>query len=530
MIVLAELLAGLGLLFVGLRLISHHLQQTTGRRMRRLLQSATRSAWLGFAAGTGVGAATQSSNAVTLIAGNLVRSGTLTVRDAVPVVAGANVGTAALVFLASVDLHLIVLYLVALIGLGYQLRFDRHPSRRDWIGAGLGLALLFLGLDFIKSAPHRLDPVLLGALLQGMPPLLAFVVGLAVATVTQSASTATILAVAAMQAGFVGLNDGIWLVLGANIGSGAAVMIAGSGLTGSGRQLCLTQVAIKIAGSALVALGWLAAWLALPQPPDAWLAAHIGANPAPALSILFLLLQLSGGLAVTAARGPVQRRLERLSPPTTEERESRPRYIDEHAMDDPLTAVELATLERDRLIRLLPQLLPDLDHAGYAPAARRAQQHGNTTVAVETEAFVVELIDRHLQHDDLHAALHLQNSLATLQSLQQTLFAFAEAVDAFAGPRPALVFTLSESLRTLTLLLTDAVEASPADAADFALLAQLTGDRGDMLERLRRDLAASRHDAELIRRVLAVAGLFERAVWLLGRLAAAVGPDTRAAA
>ncbi len=525
MLAAAELLGGLGLLFVGLRLLGFHLQQTTGRRMRRILQSATRSAGLGWIAGAAAGAATQSSNAVTVIVGNLVRGGVLSVRASVPVIAGANVGTAVLVFLAAVDFHLVVLYLVALVGLLYQARVDRNPQWRDWTGAGLGLALLFLGLDFIKGAPAQLPAEVLGGLLDGGLGLIAaFAVGLVVATITQSASTATILAVAAIQTGVLGLGDGVSIVLGANVGSGVALWLTAGDLTGSGRQLCLAQVAIKLAGSTLVALAGGGVLLA----PEALAASGLGAvaeaRPAFALSVLFLVLQVVGGLCVGLARDRCGVVLARLCPPSIEERASRPRYIHERALEDPLNAIELATLERNRLVGLLPEVLPDLDRGHDDAPARRARHQGALAVLAETEAFAVELIDQHLQREDLDVALRLQASLGALRQLQLTLHDFAETVQGFAADRPPLVFTLSESLRTLTMLLADAVAHAAADPADFATLAELTGDRGELLERLRRDLAGSRYDPELIRRLLLVAALFERAVWLLGRLSAATAP------
>jgi phosphate:Na+ symporter len=521
MLTLAELLAGLGLLFVGLRLVGLHLQQATGRGLRRILQAATRSPALGMLSGAAAGVATQSSNAITLIAGNLVRGGTLTVRDAIPVVGGANVGTAALVFLAAIDFHLAVLYIVALVGLAYQLKLDAHPRRRDWAGVALGLALLFLGLDFIKAAPGHLPPGQLTALIGGgLSPALAFVAGVGMATLTQSASTATILAVAAVQSRVVGLDDGVWLVLGANVGSGVAVMLAGSGLTGSGRQLCLVQVLVKLAGSGLVAGAWLIAQAASPVSPAAWALEIAGGRLSPTLSILFLVLQLSGALLVTVLRSPVERWVRALSPPSTEERASRPRFIYDRAVEDPPNALLLAQRECERLIGLLPGLLPDLDQPDEDRQARVKQTTGHAAIAVETEAFMVELIDRHLHRKDLDTALQVQATLALLRSLQQALTDFAAVVDSFSPP-PPLVFRLSESLRTLSLLLADA-SLPHADAEDARTLIELTSDRGELLNRIRQDLAASREQGEHIRRLLLAASLFERSVWLLGRLAAAL--------
>ena len=521
MLTLAELLAGLGLLFVGLRLVGLHLQQATGRGIRGVLQTATRSPVLGMLSGAAAGVATQSSNAITLITGNLVRGGTLTVRDAIPVVGGANVGTAALVFLAAIDFHLAVLYVVALVGLAYQLKLDTHPRRRDWAGVALGLALLFLGLDFIKGAPGHLPPGQLTALIGGgLSPALAFVAGIGLATLTQSASTATILAVAAVQAKMVGLDEGVWLVLGANVGSGVAVMLAGSGLTGSGRQLCMVQVVVKLAGSGLIAAAWLIAQAMSPIPPAVWALDLAGGRLSPTLSVLFLMLQLSGGLFATLLRTPVERWVRALSPPSTEERASRPRFIYDRAVEDPPNALLLAQRECERLMSLIPGLLPDLDQPAEDRQLRIQQTLGHSAIALETESFMVELIDRHLHREDLDTALQVQATLSLMRSLQQALTDFAAVVDSFS-PAPPLVFRLSESLRTLSLLLADASQPG-ADADDARTLVELTSDRGELLSRIRQDLAASREQGEHIRRLLLAASLFERSVWLLGKLAASL--------
>ncbi len=529
MLIVAELLAGLGLLFIGLRLVSQHLQQASGRRLRSILQRATRSPGLGMAAGALAGAATQSSNAVTLIAGNLVHVGTLRVRDAIAVVAGANAGTAALVFLAAIDFHVAVLYLVALVGLAYQLRFDGHPARRDWTGVGLGLALLFLGLDFIKRAPAGLDAAMLATWLDGgLGPVLALVLGMVVATVTQSASAATILALAALKTGVIGLDDGFWLVLGANVGSGIAVMLSGSGLTGSGRQLCLVQVLIKVVGSALVAIVWLVWGLVADQAPAVSVAALAGGDPSPWLSVLFLVLQLAGGVPATLVRDVVDRQLARLSPPAAHEEDSRPHFIYDRAVEDPPNALLLAHREHERLLQRLPALLPDLDNPQDDTTLRRARAQGHMAVAGRIEQFMVELMDRPLARQDLDEALRLQAALALLRALHDTLQRFGEVIDSFAAPRPALAFTLSESLRTLGLLLADAATQNPPDDDDLALLGTLTSDRSELLDRIRRDLAASREDGGQIRRLLLAASLFERSVWLVGRIASGLRTAPRA--
>ena len=257
MTVVAEILAGLGLLFVGLKTLSSHLQTATGRRVRHILRSATRSPLIGLLAGTLAGAATQSSNAVAIICGNLVRGGVFTTRDAIPVVAGGNVGTAVLVFVAAFDFRLVVFYLLAVVGFGFHFRLDKRPGWKEWLWVGLGLALALLGLDFIKQGPREMDVTVLAQTLDsGLAPWMGFLIGVAAATLTQSSSTPTILVLALIQSRLLGLEDAFYLVLGANLGSGFATLIASGELEGTGRQLCYVHILVKSIGCALMFAAW----------------------------------------------------------------------------------------------------------------------------------------------------------------------------------------------------------------------------------------------------------------------------------
>jgi len=516
MITVAELLSGLGLLFIGLRLIGQHLRQAMGHRVRSALHMATASRWSGLFAGALAGAITQSSNAVTLITANLVHGRVLSVNQAAPVVAGANAGTALLVFLATLDIRLVVLYLVAAAGLSLHFKLDYHALRRDWIWAGLGLALLFMGLDFIKHAPDALTVndwhTLLG---DGMSSPVALALGVIIAVATQSASTATILAVASLHTGFMKFEAAFWIMTGANLGSGLAVLLSGSGLKGSGRQLCLVHVMVKGGGSVLVAAAWLVYSLrtggvTVPNSQAASL-----------LAVLFLAMQLVGALPVTMLRDRAIRLTARLTPADPVEQASQPHYIYDRAAEDPVNALELVRLERDRLTAALPRLLPDLDQEdGRAPAQRRHLLAGHRNVAAQTAAFLLSVAGRGLTRKDLARAAHEQSSLENLQALQDTLAEFSGIVDAWDGERPRLLFNLCEALRTQICLLADTVGAEGvADPHDLDVLIQLTGDRGELLERLRRQVMASdAHDNDQARELLLATRLFERAVWLLHRI------------
>ncbi|MFS8035416.1 Na/Pi symporter [Xanthobacter sp. AM11] len=535
MLMVAEILAGLGLLFVGLKLMSAQLQQVTGRKVRNLLRRATRSPVIGLLCGAVAGTATQSSNAVAVVSGNLVRGGVFTVRDAIPVVAGGNVGTAALVFVAAIDFRLLIFALVAVVGFFYHLRLDHRPAWREWMGVALGLSLALLGLDFIKQGPRTLDVAAIAdAVSAGVLPWMGFGLGFLASVITQSSSTSTILVVALIQARLMSLDDAFFIVLGANLGSGVAAVIAAGGLEGTGRQLCFVHVLVKVVGCLVVGAAFALAEAAGLAPLDL-LAAAGGGQASAAVSLLFLALQVAGALPVAFLRDAAGHMAARFSPPTVEDSASRPRFIHHEALRDPATALDLAEREVSSLVHLLPLLLPDLDRT-EAPGAgeRQGLWRGAASVAVATDHFIADLIARGMTRQTLEIALQHQSMLETVRTLQDTLHDFTEVIEGFEAV-PPLGFNLSESLRTIVLGLAD---ASDGDGADLDMLIPLTADRSELLNRIRRQLAGSASASEAqARQLLLATSLFERAVWLVRRIAVALracendaNPNTPAAA
>ena len=517
----APLLAGLGLFFIGLRLVGNHLKQLAGRRLRALIARALSGHGSLAVFGLASGAVMQSVNAVTFVLVALVSAGAIGTRKAFSVINWANIGTSLLVVLAAINFHLAVLMLVGLTGLAYYMNLDQSARYRHLVGALLGICLLFLGIDFIKTGavPLKTLPWLrdvIGASAHGAG---AFALGLVVAVVAQSSSTVTVVAMAMASAGLLAFGSGSLLVLGSGLGSGLSAWVLAGRLDGSARQLVLWQVVLKASGVALMwALLTLEAatgWPLLHAAMGAW---HLSA-PAE-LAAVFLLMQLASWLVVVLARGPLVRRVEAWAPPSVREMLGKPRYIEDHALGEPASALLLADKEQQHLLASLPHYLDPL-----RPEARRDGPDTPTLHAAQTQVlqqcdhFLTELVDRHHDRGVQEHSNVLRQRNELLGSLQDTL---AELVDQSAHlvQHPQTQALSHGMLEALHLMLETLADTAPRhDADDRALLRGLTQDRSDLMDEVRRTLMGTEANLpkDLQHAAFSVTALFERCVWLMRR-------------
>ena len=124
-VTIAPLLAGLGLFFSGVHLISANLTPLAGKRFRRLLTRATMYPSLGALTGILAGIVTQSTNAVTHVTISMVSAGIIEKRRAMPIPLWAHVGASLLVMLVAVNLRIGASYIIALAGFAIYLGIDR---------------------------------------------------------------------------------------------------------------------------------------------------------------------------------------------------------------------------------------------------------------------------------------------------------------------------------------------------------------------------------------------------------------------
>jgi phosphate:Na+ symporter len=277
-------LAGsLGLFIYGMKVMSEGLQKVAGRRMRTVLASMTANRFRGVMTGLVSTGVIQSSSAATVMVVGFVNAGLLSVRQAISVIMGANIGTTikAVLFSWAVFAEMSITKLaIPIIGIAFPLLFIKSPRARAGAEFLMGAALLFLGIEFLKQSVPTPSAEALSFLRglsdRGLLSVLLFVgVGTLLAAVIQSSSASIALTLVLCENGTIGYDMAAALVLGENIGTtltaNIAALVAGAWAKRTARAHLLFNL-IGVSWALLVFRPYLDAI-------DAYITFQFGASP-----------------------------------------------------------------------------------------------------------------------------------------------------------------------------------------------------------------------------------------------------------
>lgn len=355
-VLILDLAGFAALLLWGVHMVQTGVQRTFGPKLRRFLAGALRTRLRALMAGAGVTVALQSSTATALMLTAFSAGGLVELAPALAVMLGANVGSSLVVQALSFD---VVLLAPILVLAGVTL-FRRAQDRAHDFGRvliGLGLVLMSLHLFLERLEPFVAQPGV-GEMLRALGDYTVLVVvGAAVLTWAAHSSVVTVLLAMSLAAkGVVGVETGVALVLGANLGSAINPMLEGAhGSDPASRRLPLGNLLNRLVGVVLVlgAFSYVA-------PYVDWL----GPDPGRALANFHTLFNLALALAFLPFLGPYAALLRRLLPsPTAEATPGAPIYLDSQARETPAVALALATREALRMADTIEGMLKGLREA-----------------------------------------------------------------------------------------------------------------------------------------------------------------------
>ncbi len=523
--ILANFLAGLGLFFTGVTLVSRNFKQMSGRRFRIAVARWTDNEWRSSGMGLIAGAVLQSTSAITFIIIGLISSGLITVRRALPIITWANIGVSALVFLAVLDIELLVLFLLGIAGLGYA--FNKPARYPALVGALLGIGLLFLGLSMMQAgaAPLREFDWFEAALLKTRQSyFLGFLIGAGLSILTQSAAAVSVVAITLTAAGLFTVDQTLMIIYGTNVGSSLMTAFLSSGMKGTGKQFAGFQTAFNLVGAVLfVPLFYAEQIIGIPLIKALVMA--ISDSLEQQMAFVYLFFNLFTGLVLMLFYTPAAHWLSRTWPPTAEEDESKMEFIHDQAHLYPESAIDLIGREQHRLMKRLPEYMEVARRCTVQetvdPPSLEGRHRAFTAVADEVQACLGELADQSLDPTTSARLLNMQNRHSLVRSTEENTFRIVSTLEthAFGDSAAPLVNGIVEGLDALLLITLDAMESG--DAMDRELLLGATDDRGDNMERIRKTYLSSESALDLNAKttLLYITGLFERTVWMLNRLA-----------
>lgn len=251
-----KFLAGTGMFMWGMHQLESAIREMAGKAFRNGMQRFTSNTLSAVLFGALVTAVLQSSSLVTLMVLAFLGAGVLSLRNAIGVMLGANLGTtmtswivATLGFKMSVE-SISTPFLG--IGILLYLFFESRIKLRNIGLLLLGFGLMFLGLDFMKTSIEQIAYQLDLQKIAAFGNFAFLVVGIVVTALIQSSSAMVVIILSAMSAGMIGLHQGAILIIGANIGTTVTVGIGALGGTADKKRLALSHFVFNVATGLLV--------------------------------------------------------------------------------------------------------------------------------------------------------------------------------------------------------------------------------------------------------------------------------------
>ena len=255
------LIGGLSLFLFGMDLMGASLERRAGSSLKTLLGKLTSNQFLGFLTGLGVTAVIQSSSATTVMVVGFVNSGLLSLRQAIGVIMGANVGTTVTAWILSLTgldggsffIQLLkptsFTPILALIGVILTMT-AKNDKKKDTGTILLGFAVLMFGMHTMSSAVAGLQdvPEFRNILLMFRNPVLGVAAGAILTAIIQSSSASVGILQALSATGQVTYGAAIPIIMGQNIGTCVTAMLSSVGTNKNARRAALVHLMFNVIG------------------------------------------------------------------------------------------------------------------------------------------------------------------------------------------------------------------------------------------------------------------------------------------
>lgn len=259
---LLNLIGGLSLFLFGMNVMGQALERRAGSRLRTLLEKMTTNKFAGLLTGLVVTAVIQSSSATTVMVVGFVNSGLMTLRQAIHMIMGANIGTTvtawilSLAGISSSNFFIRLLKpssftpILALIGI-IKYMFCKDDRKKDTGLILLGFATLMYGMESMSAAVSGLGqvPAFRQMFLMFQNPILGVLAGAALTAIIQSSSASVGILQALAATGQVTYGAAVPIIMGQNIGTCITAILSSIGANKNAKRAALVHLSFNVIGT-----------------------------------------------------------------------------------------------------------------------------------------------------------------------------------------------------------------------------------------------------------------------------------------
>ena len=282
-----SLLGGLALFLFGMDVMGKALERQAGGKLQTILAKMSSNVFKGFLLGLGVTAVIQSSSATTVMVVGFVNSGIMTLKQAVGVIMGSNIGTTVTAWILSLsglegDSFLIKLFkpstLAPLIGIiGIVMYMGKNEKRKGIGTIMLGFMALMTGMDLMSGSMSFLktESWFADLMISFTNPIVGILFGAALTAIIQSSSASVGILQGLCVTGAVTYGAAIPIILGQNIGTCVTAMMGAIGANRNARRTAMVHLLFNVVGAVMFAvvfygLGMFIEWQFLGDTVQAW--------------------------------------------------------------------------------------------------------------------------------------------------------------------------------------------------------------------------------------------------------------------
>jgi len=352
---------GLGLFLFGMGIMSNGIKDVAGQKLKNLLKTLTKRRIIAVLIGAATTALIQSSSATTVMIVGLVNAGLLTLKQALSIVLGANVGTtftAWLVATFGLGGLKITMYALPAIGIGFLLQTLAKSQKTKSIGSIiLGFGLLFVGIGFMKDAfapikdSSKVQEVLIW---MGQNPILAVLAGTILTMLLQSSSASImIIQVLAFQGAFgtnweVAAQVAIPFILGDNIGTTITAELASIQASRNSKRVARGHTMFNVIGVIyMLPLVWLGLFGKAVSLITPWTLTQ--STIMAELAFAHSMFNIFNATVFTVGISWLEKIVMKIIPVKSYELEEKPVVLERHLLNTPVIALEQTKREIIRM-------------------------------------------------------------------------------------------------------------------------------------------------------------------------------------